>query len=78
MLYSFFDIRITSVLGGFAIKEDDLLEKAVDGLAFQFIRKCVIAVPKFRANFVAFSVVDTLFKNFIAHFTNQVSSPSFQ
>uniref|UniRef100_A0A915PCU3 Uncharacterized protein n=1 Tax=Setaria digitata TaxID=48799 RepID=A0A915PCU3_9BILA len=63
---------VQEVLGGFAIKEDDLLEKAVDGLAFHFIRKCVIAVPKFRENFIAFATVDTLIKNFIAHLSNQV------
>lgn len=61
------------VLGGFAIKEDDLLEKAIDGLAFQFIRKCVIAMPRFRESFIAFATVDTLIKNFIAHLSNQVN-----
>ncbi|VDN26997.1 unnamed protein product [Gongylonema pulchrum] len=63
---------VQEVLGGFAIKENELLERAVNGLAFQFIRKCVIPVPKFRENVMAFSVVDTLIKNFLAHFTNQV------
>ncbi|VDO64001.1 unnamed protein product, partial [Onchocerca flexuosa] len=63
---------VQEVLGGFAIKEDELLEKAIDGLAFQFIRKCVIAMPKFRENFIAFATVDTLIKNFIAHLSNQV------
>ncbi|VBB30425.1 unnamed protein product [Acanthocheilonema viteae] len=63
---------VQEVLGDFAIKEDDLLEKAVDGLAFQFIRKCVIAMPKFKENFMAFATVDTLIKNFIAHLSNQV------
>ncbi|VIO94114.1 Uncharacterized protein BM_BM5020 [Brugia malayi] len=63
---------VQEVLGGFSIKEDDLLEKAVDGLAFQFIRKCVISMPKFRKSFIAFATVDTLIKNFIAHLSNQV------
>ncbi|MCP9261743.1 hypothetical protein DINM_005074 [Dirofilaria immitis] len=63
---------VQEVLGGFAIKEDDLLEKAVDGLAFQFIRKCVITMPKFKESFIAIATVDTLIKNFIAHLSNQV------
>ncbi|VDK74292.1 unnamed protein product [Litomosoides sigmodontis] len=63
---------VQEVLGDFAIKEDDLLENAIDGLAFQFIRKCVIAMPKFRESFTAFATVDTLIKNFIAHLSNQV------
>ncbi|VDK74706.1 unnamed protein product [Onchocerca ochengi] len=63
---------VQEVLGGFAIKEEELLEKAIDGLAFQFIRKCIIAMPKFRENFIVFATVDTLIKNFIAHLSNQV------
>ncbi|VDM98182.1 unnamed protein product [Thelazia callipaeda] len=72
--YNWLNVRqhMQEVLGGFTIKEDDLLEKAVDGLAFQFIRKCIVAVPKFKENLMAFAMVDTLIKNFIAHFGNQV------
>lgn len=68
MLNSFF-----IVLGDFKIDSDELLEKAINGMAFPFIRKCILTATKFRKTVIAFEMLDALIKTFIAHFPNKVS-----
>uniref|UniRef100_A0A0N5AVU1 MMS19 nucleotide excision repair protein n=1 Tax=Syphacia muris TaxID=451379 RepID=A0A0N5AVU1_9BILA len=60
------------VLGGFKLDFDELLEKAINGMAFPFIRKCIITAGKFRKTTITFEMVDTLIKTFIAHFPNKL------
>ncbi|VDN50625.1 unnamed protein product [Dracunculus medinensis] len=63
---------LLNILDSFVIDANEVLEKAINGMAFQFIRKCVIPLLQAQENTVAFEMVDSMLKQLIAHFPNKL------
>lgn len=72
LLDCFISVLNFLVLDSFVINANEVLEKAINGMAFQFIRKCVIPLLQAQENTVAFEMVDSMLKQLIAHFPNKV------